>query len=157
MCSVLQRHWMTLGSAAVAATLGASMMFTLTPAGAAPATADSSAAVQVAAAKAKTKLKGWSTKAATVRLEGALGATVTVAPKAKRQVAVEYRKRGTTRWLTQSKVTSSSAGSAYVSFAPPSKESWEVRLVVPATRSAAKLVTKPRVVKVKGTAGAPNS
>lgn len=126
------------------------MFFTL-PSADASSSAPAPGSVTVAAA-AKTKVAGWSTKAVTVRLKGELGVTVTVTPKAKRSISVQYRKRGTTKWLTQSRTTTSSTGSAYVRFRPAAKGVWEVRLLVAATRTAGKLVSGKRVVTVKGTA-----
>lgn len=137
------------------ASIVASTFLTLAPADAA-SPAGPAGTVQIAAV-AKTRLTGWSTKAATVRLKGELGATVAVTPKAKRTISVQYRKRGTTKWLTQSRPATSSAGSAYVRFTPPAKGVWQVRLLVAATRSAGKLVTGKRVVTVKGTAIATRS
>ncbi len=132
------------------ASVSASMLFTL-PSADASSSASAPATAQVAAA-AKSRLAGWSTKAVTVRLNGELGTDVTVTPKAKRTIDVQYRKRGTTKWLTRSRIASSSAGAAYVVFKPPARGVWEVRLLVAATRSAGKVVTGKRVVTVKGTA-----
>lgn len=126
------------------------MLLALPPAGAAPSTHASSQAQQ--ASPPATRIAGWSTKAAAVRLGGELSTTVTVAPAAKRTIRVEYRKRGTTRWLSKSSTTTSSAGSAYVRFQPPRAGAWQVRLSVAATRSASKLVTKSRTVTARGTA-----
>jgi PKD repeat protein len=99
-----------------------------------------------------TKVAGFVTSTAAVRVDGEVSSTVTVTPKAVRSLTLQYRRAGKAKFLTAAAGRTSPGGAYEARLQPPSTGTWQYRLAVAKTPHAAAYVTKTRTVKAAGSA-----
>lgn len=103
-------------------------------------------------ASVASRVSGWSVAPGAVRVGGQLSARVVVSPAGARVVSVQYRRLGTLRFVTASRVLSSSSGVAFVWLRPPAAGRWQFRVVVSASGRAAAVASAVRLVVASGRA-----
>ena len=130
----------------------------VTGAGAASAAQPTTAAPAALAGPAKvlaaSTIRGWSTTAVTMKVNGEVSSAVSVKPGGVRTGYVQARKGATGAVANRTALTTSSSGVVAARFVPTSTGTWYVRVAIRATATAAAAVTAWRKVTVSGTAAA---
>lgn len=107
-----------------------------------------------AASSSATRLAGFSTAGASVRVGGVIWAPVTVLPRASRVIVLQYRRAGTGSYRTASAARTTARGAVTLGLRPPAAGTWQFRAVLPATRQATAFTSPPRTVVASGRAAA---
>src|SRR5262245_28309774 len=102
-----------------------------------------------------TTLHGFRTAATTVALGGKVVDSVSVRPRAHRLVRVQARRPGGPTFVTVSSGFSSKAGTFRAVYHPTTAGTWRFRLLLPATKTATRLVSVARAVTATGDTKAP--
>ncbi len=107
-----------------------------------------SSTTSLAAARGRTRLRGFDTRAARIRLGRDVEDDVVVLPRSRRAVLVQARGPGARHFATARLGSSTARGRFHAVYHPTIGGVWRFRLVVPATRTRAALISATRVVSV---------